>query len=182
MKNYTIGIIVIIFGIITFSACNSSFEGSKFATTIKPGIYRIEAFHIKVGRKQISTYIGEGPTYLYRTFHFSKEGSLSIQVHSDIPDEIGVANAQYTVSGKKLIVSIKKSTTSLYPAGSQIIFTSFKTVSSRYSKTFHDNSGTSVFHGPGLILHKKYPDKQDINNNEDTTETVHKTFFYKYKK
>src|SRR5690625_2737480 len=119
MKRYIVKIGVIIFGTILISACSTSLENSDSPAVINPGSYRMEALQIEVGKKQVSTYIGEGPTYAYRTVHFFKDGRLTIQMHSDIPDENGAAKARYTVSGKKLIVTVKESTTPIYPEGSQ---------------------------------------------------------------
>lgn len=176
MKYFEITILAISWIIILGGGCNTTDKGES-ATVIKPGNYSLQAQRTIVNDYVFSSG-PEGQGYYSERFRFFEEDSLQIEINSDIVSESGLAKAQYQIEGSRLSTTIKFSTTSRYKSGETITFTKVSFVEESYSETLESNGDSYTFQGPGLILEQEYEDRQDLDDDGDTSEMVIKTKFY----
>lgn len=175
-------ITILIFAFILAVSCNTS--GSSRNTeqgnsAIEPGVYEQQAQRTLVGDSMFSASPVGG--FFQQSLRFFEEDTIRIEVQSDISNENGVARGQYSASGDTaLTVAISSSTTSVYSSGNTISFEPIQLVDESFSETFPDGNQEFVFHGPGLILHNRQPDRNDLDQDGNTFEIVDEALYFKF--
>ena len=164
--------------IFVVTACNVFSSDENSDLVIRQGEYIQQAQKISIEGSVVSA----GPIggYFRQTLTFSDGGEVDVKVSSDIPSEAGTAEASYNVSGDNLILNIEKSTTPAFSEGEKVTYTNYKEVDDQFKETFDSASSSYTFEGPGLILAKEQPDKQDLDEDGDVTEKIVLTKYYKY--
>ncbi|MEX0610108.1 MAG: hypothetical protein WD016_09565 [Balneolaceae bacterium] len=147
---------------------------------IQPGVYKLQAEQTLIGNDQYSHAVANENGYLFKNIHFLEGYSLHMEIKSDIVSENGYAEAKYSVSGQKLVVNIKQTTTTYYDKDSSLTFDSYNLVDENYTETVEMGSTSYTFEGPGLILRKNITDSQDLDKDDDTSEVVQVIEYYRY--
>ncbi|HET6527638.1 MAG TPA: hypothetical protein VFG39_02715, partial [Balneolaceae bacterium] len=161
-------------------SCNPASNDEPIDPVITPGFYGLEAQSTSIDGEVVSTGRFGGGGYYAQRLQFIEENALQIEVTSDIPKQNGLAKATYQVQDSNISVNITSSTTSRYPAGTEVTFTDFKVVDDSFSRTFQSNGDSYIFTGPGLLLERQYADQEDLDDDGNTAEMVSRTRFYGY--
>lgn len=176
MKFFVLNIIGL--SLLFLSSCSSTDKGKLVNTPIQQGIYQQQAQRIEIGNEPFSATPVGG--YFQKNLHFFEDGSLEIEVKSDIPSEDGNAKANYDTSGEELMVTIKSSNTSYYENGNTLTYDPFEIVDEDYRETIETDSQSFVFEGPGLILHSQQADSDDLDEDGKTSEMVETIEYFHY--